>query len=41
METGGVATACAAGCLPPGVGVAIAKMEGVVLLQVGGGEVLF
>jgi len=29
VETGGVATACAAGCLPPGVGVAIAKVRSV------------
>lgn len=28
VETGGVATTCAAGCLPPGVGVAIAKTRG-------------
>jgi hypothetical protein len=26
VETGGVATTCAVGCLPPGVGVAIAKI---------------
>jgi hypothetical protein len=29
VETGGVATTCAAGCLPPGVGVAIVKLRGV------------
>jgi hypothetical protein len=34
VETGGVATTCAVGCLPPGVGVAIARILRFVLRRV-------